>query len=114
MPWLASTPIQLTTYVAYDLRVDLRALRAKIDGPVGERPSGSICEHIKQPIALQLFLCIAFDWPEHSGMVSFPVPAEGEPMIAWRDKPKWEGAYGESRRRLLDFALAELDTFLPT
>ena len=44
----------------------------------------------------------ALDWPEHSGVHGYPVPAVGENTIAayFADEDVWSGPYGESRKRL--------------
>ena len=44
----------------------------------------------------------ALDWPEHSGVLGYPVPAAGETAIAayYAAEDVWGGPYGESRKRL--------------
>lgn len=45
---------------------------------------------------------LALDWPEHSGVLTYPVPAVGETAIAayLEAEDVWGGPYGESRKRL--------------
>ena len=44
----------------------------------------------------------ALDWPEHSGVLRYPVPFVGETAIAayFAAVGVWNGPYGESRKRL--------------
>ena len=44
----------------------------------------------------------ALDWPEHSEVLGYPVPAAGESAIAayFAAEGVWSGPYGESRKRL--------------
>lgn len=51
------------------------------------------------------------EWPEYTGDELFPVPhPELECFDAYvhAEEGKWNGQYGDSRRRLLDFLIAEL------
>jgi hypothetical protein len=49
-------------------------------------------------------------WPEYSGEPSYPVPHDTmEPEEAYLEiSDIWEGEYGDSRKRLLAFLIAEL------
>lgn len=44
----------------------------------------------------------ALDWPEHSGVLGYPVPAVGNTAGAayFEAEDMWSGPYGESRKRL--------------
>lgn len=56
------------------------------------------------------------DWPEYSGDVVAPVPSQDTAMSAFQyhitTPDKYEGEYGESRRRLAAYCAAKLRTYL--
>jgi len=85
----------------------IRTLRdlAKFDS-IPERRHCGICSNLKLH-ALDLtpwdevVAEAAASWEEFSGDFDFPVPhAELEAELAYTIKSLWEGAYGDSRRRL--------------
>lgn len=53
-------------------------------------------------------------WPEYSGNCAYPIALEGwmRPSSAYwssENHNKWEGEYGDARRRLLDHCITELE-----
>lgn len=52
-------------------------------------------------------------WPEFSGDWRFPIkppPGYHTPQEAYSALHRWEGTYGEARRRLLDFMIEQLES----
>lgn len=47
------------------------------------------------------------NWPKFSGDIKFPVPY-GD-LTYFRHANKWDGEYGDLRRELLDFLIAQLE-----
>ena len=78
------------------VEVAIESLKAwAISGP--PLPAEGICVNLDIAI-----YCKDIDWPEHSGVHGYPVPAVGENTIAayFADEDVWSGPYGESRKRL--------------
>jgi hypothetical protein len=51
-------------------------------------------------------------WPEYSGDYNYPVPSPYKRVSAqmyYEHNSKWEGAYGSSRMRLVNFLIRELE-----
>lgn len=73
-------------------------------------PYQGICHNLQSVFMLRYpevdwvtAVCLsALDWPEHSKVFCYPVPAAGEPALAayFADEDVWSGPYGESRKRL--------------
>jgi len=79
----------------------------------GYRPKFGICSGLQTRI---IFCRIAQEWPEHSGLYSYPVnhPAGAALGFELGIKPAeregyfWDGSYGEARLRLAAFVYDEL------
>lgn len=58
----------------------------------------------------QRMATIWHEWPEYSGDHRYPVPYKDcDPMTTFHGFDRlWEGEYGDSRKRLLAFLIAEL------
>ena len=56
---------------------------------------------------------LALDWPEHSGVLWYPVPAVGKTAIAAYHAAgnQWSGPYGESRKRLCIYLAEEFEKY---
>ena len=80
------------------------------DSETVPNPYRGICYNLRSELMLRYpevdwvtAVCLsALDWPEHSGVLGYPVPAVGETAIDayFVDEDVWSGPYGESRKRL--------------
>lgn len=88
-----------------------------------EDANHGLCDHIKacssdhnERVAIQNALRQCFRlWPEYSGDPAYPVPSpdgdeddEYDAECAYDQLNLWTGAYGEARKRLLDFIIQTL------
>ena len=78
--------------------------KLKISGPTDV--TKGICSNVSDDLA-ELFE----KWPEFTGDSLFPVPhPQYTPHDAYmKTHDLWIGEYGEARKRLLDFCIAELE-----
>ena len=91
----------------YDCGICGEVLYRFEDCPGIEGPSQDILRTIMQ------------QWPEYSGNDEFPVPAppcfspaRHSAFHAFYDLDRWTGPYGDTRRRLLAYAIAKLEAEL--
>ena len=67
-------------------------------------------------VGVDFFYATFQTWPEFSGHHLFPVPCPngGSPVEAYYDMETtyWDGAYGESRKRLLDHIISQFENVL--
>lgn len=103
----------------------LRTIRNRVEA--GKAPPGGICSSCEDIFELELHYCgdmamLSLDalmkiWPMHSGRDRFPVPpakgslnnAAGEFYNHQKFGTIWVGEYGESRKALLSFLIAQVE-----
>ncbi len=93
-----------------NLQLALRAvkrLREILDNPATIRdPDFGICMNLELGDAgYKLVRELSIAWPKYTGDPSFPVPGD----YSYTARYKWVGAYGDLRRELVAYLIAELE-----
>lgn len=109
----------ISTAKAIAQKYMLHALKTLRDeGP--SRPSFGICSNVDAGLVVIGTHCtpstdaVMYElfsrWPKFTGTLEFPVPHPHlTPAAAYAEPKIWEGTYGDNRKELLNFMIAELE-----